>query len=126
MTRNFVREMEMALKGQQPILDQMQQQLKEQKENMKKQHRVAHNVGETGMIMDGVSNSPIKGDDDKLHKLETEIQNKRLSQIATNKNPLQRSTNKVRPNDLCPCGSGKKFKKCCMGTGKFDTNYIRK
>jgi peptide deformylase len=21
--------------------------------------------------------------------------------------------NKTRPNDLCPCGSGKKFKKCC-------------
>ncbi|MDR0650713.1 MAG: SEC-C domain-containing protein [Candidatus Peribacteria bacterium] len=20
---------------------------------------------------------------------------------------------KVRPNDLCPCGSGKKYKKCC-------------
>jgi len=20
---------------------------------------------------------------------------------------------KVGPNDLCPCGSGKKFKKCC-------------
>ena len=20
----------------------------------------------------------------------------------------------IRPNDLCPCGSGKKFKKCCM------------
>ena len=22
---------------------------------------------------------------------------------------------KVGPNDLCPCGSGRKFKKCCMG-----------
>jgi len=22
---------------------------------------------------------------------------------------------KVGPNDPCPCGSGKKFKKCCMG-----------
>ncbi len=22
---------------------------------------------------------------------------------------------KVGPNELCPCGSGKKFKKCCMG-----------
>ena len=20
----------------------------------------------------------------------------------------------IRPNDLCPCGSGKKFKRCCM------------
>ena len=27
---------------------------------------------------------------------------------------------KVGPNDPCPCGSGKKFKKCCRGTGKYD------
>lgn len=26
-------------------------------------------------------------------------------------NPL--IADKVRPNDLCPCGSGKKAKKCC-------------
>jgi preprotein translocase subunit SecA len=24
-----------------------------------------------------------------------------------------RSGRKVRPNDPCPCGSGKKYKKCC-------------
>ena len=23
--------------------------------------------------------------------------------------------NKIRRNDPCPCGSGKKFKKCCLG-----------
>ncbi|MBR2769144.1 MAG: SEC-C domain-containing protein, partial [Solobacterium sp.] len=26
----------------------------------------------------------------------------------------------VGRNDPCPCGSGKKFKKCCMGKGIFD------
>ena len=25
----------------------------------------------------------------------------------------QRRSNKIYPNDLCPCGSGKKYKKCC-------------
>ena len=30
--------------------------------------------------------------------------------------------NKIRPNDPCPCGSGKKAKKCC-GTG---TKYFYK
>lgn len=29
---------------------------------------------------------------------------------------MTKTTRKVYPNDLCPCGSGKKFKKCC---GKF-------
>ncbi|MEZ5962358.1 MAG: YchJ family metal-binding protein [Planctomycetota bacterium] len=27
--------------------------------------------------------------------------------------PYRRATPKVGPNDACPCGSGKKFKKCC-------------
>lgn len=27
---------------------------------------------------------------------------------------------KVYPNDPCPCGSGKKFKKCCKGKGVYD------
>lgn len=28
--------------------------------------------------------------------------------------PEQRATGKVGRNDNCPCGSGKKFKKCCL------------
>lgn len=27
---------------------------------------------------------------------------------------------KIGRNDLCPCGSGKKFKKCCLGKGLYD------
>jgi len=29
------------------------------------------------------------------------------------KNPAKRAQNKVGRNAPCPCGSGKKFKKCC-------------
>ena len=28
--------------------------------------------------------------------------------------PKQRATGHVSRNDLCPCGSGRKFKKCCL------------
>jgi len=28
--------------------------------------------------------------------------------------PIRRSDNKIGRNDPCPCGSGKKFKKCCL------------
>mmetsp|Transcript_86875 Transcript_86875/g.153636 ORF Transcript_86875/g.153636 Transcript_86875/m.153636 type:complete len:168 (+) Transcript_86875:127-630(+) len=28
--------------------------------------------------------------------------------------PTQKSAPKLKPNDTCDCGSGKKFKKCCM------------
>ena len=34
--------------------------------------------------------------------------------------PYVRSGEKVGRNDPCPCGSGKKFKKCCMGKGLYD------
>ena len=30
------------------------------------------------------------------------------------KQPVKRSQDKVQRNDNCPCGSGKKYKKCCM------------
>jgi hypothetical protein len=28
-------------------------------------------------------------------------------------------------NDPCPCGSGKKYKKCCMGSKKIYTTHFR-
>lgn len=34
--------------------------------------------------------------------------------------PYVRDNQKPGRNDPCPCGSGKKFKKCCMGNGKYD------
>ena len=39
-------------------------------------------------------------------------------------------TSKIRPNDPCPCGSGKKAKKCCGTERKYSyqrhINYIRR
>ena len=37
---------------------------------------------------------------------------------AVKKEPVRNKDKKVGPNDLCPCGSGKKYKKCCMQTDK--------
>ncbi|MCR5323951.1 MAG: preprotein translocase subunit SecA [Lachnospiraceae bacterium] len=34
--------------------------------------------------------------------------------------PVKRVAKKIMPNDPCPCGSGKKFKYCCKGNGKYD------
>jgi len=30
------------------------------------------------------------------------------------KQPVRNKDKKVGPNDPCPCGSGKKYKKCCL------------
>lgn len=39
-----------------------------------------------------------------------------------NRKPKQkvRKFAKIGRNDLCPCGSGKKYKHCCQASGKFD------
>jgi len=34
------------------------------------------------------------------------------------KQPVRNAANKVGPNDPCPCGSGRKYKKCCMHKDK--------
>ena len=35
------------------------------------------------------------------------------------KQPVRNTAKKVGPNDPCPCGSGKKYKKCCMQKDKL-------
>jgi len=37
---------------------------------------------------------------------------------AVKKEPVRNKDKKVGPNDPCPCGSGKKYKKCCMQKDK--------
>ena len=39
---------------------------------------------------------------------------------APAEDPYVRENEKIGRNDPCPCGSGKKFKKCCMGKGIYD------
>jgi uncharacterized protein YchJ len=33
--------------------------------------------------------------------------------------PWVRINKKISPNEPCPCGSGKKYKKCCMNNNNF-------
>ena len=40
------------------------------------------------------------------------VKNYNLGDGTARQQPI-RKTNKVGPNDPCPCGSGKKYKKCC-------------
>ena len=41
------------------------------------------------------------------------------SGAAVKKQPVRNADRKVGPNDPCPCGSGKKYKKCCMQKDKL-------
>ncbi len=40
------------------------------------------------------------------------------NQSQVKKAPVRNAAKKVGPNDPCPCGSGKKYKKCCMHKDK--------
>ena len=56
----------------------------------------------------------------------TEVKRQKVAkEISTNapdksvkKQPVRNAAAKVGPNDPCPCGSGKKYKKCCMQKDK--------
>lgn len=37
-----------------------------------------------------------------------------MREMAHHPTPIQRATQRVGRNDSCPCGSRKKFKKCCL------------
>ena len=41
------------------------------------------------------------------------------TQTQVKKQPVRKAAEKVGPNDPCPCGSGKKYKKCCMQKDKM-------
>ena len=60
-------------------------------------------------------------------RIEQKVEREQVAKVTgTNKDdsvaatPKRRETAKVYPNDPCPCGSGKKFKKCCIGKGIYD------
>ncbi|MDD5935031.1 MAG: preprotein translocase subunit SecA [Clostridiales bacterium] len=53
-------------------------------------------------------------------RIEQNVEREEVAKVTgTNKDdsvpnaPIKRTTKKVQPNDLCPCGSGKKYKYCC-------------
>lgn len=50
------------------------------------------------------------------------IRSDRINIISSgaSKKPFVRQHPKIGANEPCPCGSTKKFKKCCRGTGKYD------
>ncbi len=54
----------------------------------------------------------------KREKVAREVQAVGSGDSIVKKAPVRRSEKKVGPNDPCPCGSGKKYKKCCMQKDK--------
>ena len=55
----------------------------------------------------------------KREKVAKETGTAAASQTEVKKQPVRNAAKKVGPNDPCPCGSGKKYKKCCMQKDKM-------
>lgn len=88
-------------------------------------------IVKTGTIMDGINNELEEITDSEttldsnnsLNKLDVSSLDaatiKRLMDYQ-NRKPSVREYKKIGRNDPCPCGSGKKYKKCCLNTGKYE------
>lgn len=68
----------------------------------------------------------IKENQEALEKSQIEqaaITNDQIKALSMLKNmkkkPLTRKNN-IGRNDPCPCGSGKKYKNCCLNTGEYE------
>ena len=55
----------------------------------------------------------------KREKVAKETGTAAATKSVVKKQPVRNAAKKVGPNDPCPCGSGKKYKKCCMQKEKM-------
>ena len=55
----------------------------------------------------------------KREKVAKETGTAAATKTQVKKQPVRNAAKKVGPNDPCPCGSGKKYKKCCMQKDKL-------
>ena len=55
----------------------------------------------------------------KREKVAKETGTAAAKNATVKKQPVRNAATKVGPNDPCPCGSGKKYKKCCMQKDKM-------
>ena len=85
----------------------------------------------TGLIMDSIANMQ-KTNQTTENKNESVVNNtidnqKMMQAFAEYK---KAHTPKIREykigrNDPCPCGSGKKFKHCCLSSGKYEEYSLK-
>ncbi len=54
----------------------------------------------------------------KREKVAKETGTAAATKTEVKKQPVRNAAKKIGPNDPCPCGSGKKYKKCCMQKDK--------
>lgn len=83
----------------------------------------------TGMIMDSVAttqNMQMSAEEAKNNYI-TQGNPAQLTQFMQRKpKQMVREYEKIGRNDLCPCGSGKKYKKCCLSSSKYENLVVKR
>ena len=60
--------------------------------------------------------------DEKVEQLQDKVDVAEFMRQMRTK-PVVRDYKKIGRNDPCPCGSGKKYKNCCLNSGKYETRH---
>ena len=83
-----------------------------------------NNVFKTGAVMDLVANSEVV--DQKVQTLEDiAVKQQSTSKMYLGKTrTIVREYKKIGRNEKCPCGSGEKYKNCCLSSGKYEKNHM--
>lgn len=104
--------------------------------NSKLSAQVQEQVNKLGSDMIMHDSAALKENDAALQNLKEEIEIQKenrteaetaavtggvnMPTIIRKTRPMVREYKKIRRNDLCPCGSGKKYKNCCLESGRFE------
>lgn len=81
------------------------------------------NVFKPGAVMDLVSNAQIDKDTQSIEDAAVKAHQVNTPRYIGKTKTIVREYEKIGRNDLCPCGSGKKYKNCCLSTGKFEHHH---
>lgn len=85
----------------------------------------------TGMIMDAVNDTKdLASKNDAMQAAIDNDQMKKLQVLAQRYKDAHtqkvREYKKIGRNDKCPCGSNKKYKNCCLNSGKYENIIMKK
>lgn len=88
---------------------------------------------QTNLIMDAIANTNYVRTDEEFNNLgnvttsASALQgvldsspSRMLNSYMTKPKQKVRKGKKIGRNDKCPCGSGKKYKHCCLSSGKYE------
>ena len=81
------------------------------------------NVFKPGAVMDLVSNAQFEKDTESIEAAAVKTQNVSNFRYLGKTRTIVREYVKIGRNDKCPCGSGKKYKNCCLSTGQYEKNH---